>query len=118
MSLDKNNISKVPKFTFAEDLKTQKIQLKSNKLVKRFSKSRKDFSQDSYRPNYHYVSPESTMNDPNGLCFWNGLWHLFYQGYPPEDSRQHWGHAVSKNLIHWEDLPYAIYPNPEKACFS
>ena len=118
MDLNKNNVSMVPKFTFAKDLETQKNQLKSNELVKRFSESRKDFSKDKYRPNYHYVSPESTMNDPNGLCFWNGFWHLFYQGYPPEDPRQHWGHAISKNLIHWEDLPYAIYPGPEKACFS
>src|SRR5690606_408427 len=43
---------------------------------------------------------------------------LFYQAYPPEDTRQHWGHAVSKDLIHWEDLPYAIYPNPEKQVYS
>ena len=97
MDLNKNNVSKVPKFTFAKDLRAQKNQLKSNELVKRFSESRKDFSKDKYRPNYHYVSPESTMNDPNGLCFWNGFWHLFYQGYPPEDPRQHWGHAISKN---------------------
>jgi beta-fructofuranosidase len=58
------------------------------------------------------------MNDPNGLCFWQGRWHLFYQGYPPEDPRQHWGHAVSDDLIHWCDLPYAIYPHPEYQCFS
>ena len=43
---------------------------------------------------------------------------MFYQGYPPEDPRQHWGHAVSDDLIHWRDLPYAIYPDPERACFS
>lgn len=58
------------------------------------------------------------MNDPNGLCFWQGLWHLFYQAYPPEDPRQHWGHAVSADLIHWRDLPYAIKPGPEDCCFS
>ena len=52
------------------------------------------------------------------MCFWKGYWHLFYQAYPPEDTRQHWGHAYSKDLVHWEDLPYAIYPNPEEACFS
>ena len=40
------------------------------------------------------------LNDPNGLSFWNGKWHLFYQGYPPEDSCQHWGHAISD---HWLD---------------
>jgi beta-fructofuranosidase len=64
------------------------------------------------------VSPEGNLNDPNGLCFWQGRWHLFYQGYPPEDTRQHWGHAVSDDLTHWRDLPYAIYPNPEEKCYS
>jgi beta-fructofuranosidase len=58
------------------------------------------------------------MNDPNGLCLWQDRWHLFYQGYPPEDPRQHWGHAVSDDLINWQDLPYAIYPDPERCCFS
>ena len=75
-------------------------------------------SSDRHRPLFHFVSPESTLNDPNGLCYWQGLWHLFYQGYPPEDNRQHWGHAVSDDLIHWRDLPYAIYPHPEDCCYS
>ena len=38
------------------------------------------------------------MNDPNGLCFWKGNWHLFYQAYPPEDPRQHWGMRLVKTL--------------------
>jgi beta-fructofuranosidase len=67
------------------------------------------------------------MNDPNGLCFWQGRWHLFYQAYPPDEfpnpadipkRRQHWGHAVSDDLVHWRDLPYAIYPGIERMCFS
>ncbi len=110
--------SSVPEYKFAVTLKEQKEQLKKNLLMKRFIESRRKLSTDSYRPKYHFVSPESTMNDPNGLCFWQGRWHLFYQGYPPEDPRQHWGHAVSDDLIYWKDLPYAIYPNPEKCCFS
>ena len=73
---------------------------------------------DPHRPLYHFVSPENRLNDPNGLCFWQGRWHLFYQGYPPEDPRPHWGHAVSDDLIRWRDLPYAIYPDPEESCFS
>lgn len=111
-------ISAVPKFTFAETLAEQEKQLKENQLLLRFAVSRKKLTADRYRPIYHFVSPESRLNDPNGLCFWKGNWHLFYQGYPPEDTRQHWGHAVSKDLIHWRDLPYAIYPSPEKGVFS
>lgn len=110
--------SRVPKFTFAATLEEQEEQLKTNPLILRFAESRKKMASDPYRPIYHFVSPESTLNDPNGLSFWQGRWHMFYQGYPPEDRRQHWGHAVSDDLIHWRDLPYAIYPNPERACFS
>ncbi len=110
--------SKVPKFTFATDLDQQEEQLKTNPLMLRFKESRRELASDPHRPIYHFVSPEGNLNDPNGLSFWQGRWHLFYQGYPPEDPRQHWGHAVSADLIHWRDLPYAIYPNPERACFS
>ena len=108
----------VPSFTFAETLPEQEAQLRDNPLLARFAESRRSLAADPYRPAYHFVSPESSLNDPNGLCFWQGRWHLFYQGYPPEDPRQHWGHAVSDDLIHWRDLPYAIYPHPEKCCFS
>ena len=113
-----DNTSRVPKYSFADTLDEQEAQLKTNALILRFKKSRKSMAGDPYRPIYHYVNPENRLNDPNGLCFWKGRWHLFYQGYPPEDPRQHWGHAVSNDLIHWRDLPYAIYPNPEYACFS
>ena len=111
-------VSPVPKFSYATTLTEQEQQIKSDLLVLRFSESRKRQSKDQYRPIYHFVSPESTLNDPNGLCFWQGNWHMFYQAYPPEDRRQHWGHAISKDLILWKDLPYAIYPSPERAVFS
>ncbi len=110
--------SRVPKYTFGDTLEEQEAQLKKNPMLKRFAESRKKMAGDRYRPIYHYVNPEHRLNDPNGLCFWKDRWHLFYQGYPPEDPRQHWGHAVSDDLIHWRDLPYAIYPNPERCCFS
>jgi len=110
--------SRVPHYTFAETLEEQEAQLKTNPLLLRMIQSRKKMADDPYRPIYHYVNPEGRLNDPNGLCFWQGRWHLFYQAYPPEDSRQHWGHAVSDDLIHWRDLPLAIYPNPERCCFS
>ena len=110
--------SLVPQYTFAETLAEQEAQLAGNPLLQRMIASRKAKEGDPHRPVYHYVNPENTLNDPNGLCFWQGRWHLFYQGYPPEDPRQHWGHAVSDDLIHWRDLPYAIYPDPEECCFS
>jgi sucrose-6-phosphate hydrolase SacC (GH32 family) len=43
---------------------------------------------DPYRPIYHYVNPEGRLNDPNGLCRWQGRWHLFFQAYPPEGWNQ------------------------------
>ena len=110
--------SRVPKSAFGRTLGEQEAQLKANPLVLRFKASREKMAGDPHRPIYHYVNPEHRLNDPNGLCFWKGRWHLFYQAYPPEDPRQHWGHAVSDDLIHWRDLPYAIYPNPERCCFS
>jgi beta-fructofuranosidase len=115
---DKKNVSLVPQYTFADTLEEQEAQLATNPMLQRFADSRKALAADPHRPIYHFVSPESRLNDPNGLCFWRGQWHLFYQAYPPEDCRQHWGHAVSDDLIHWRDLPLAIYPSPEKACYS
>jgi beta-fructofuranosidase len=112
---------------FPGTLAQQEKELKTNVLMLRFAESRKRLAADRYRPLYHFVSPESQMNDPNGLCFWQGRWHLFFQGYPPDEfpdssdlakRRQHWGHAVSEDLVHWRDLPYAIYPGMEKMCFS
>ena len=110
--------SKVPRYTFADTLEEQERQLKTNPLLLRFQASRKELESDPHRPIYHYVNPEGMLNDPNGLCFWKGRWHLFYQAYPPEDPRQHWGHAVSDDLVHWRDLPLAIYPGPEEKVFS
>jgi beta-fructofuranosidase len=119
--------SPTPRYWFAATLEEQEAQLSTNPLLRRFAESRKALASDPYRPAYHFVSPESSLNDPNGLCFWLGKWHLFYQAYPPDEfpewkdaakRRQHWGHAVSDDLMHWRDLPYAIYPGVEKMVFS
>ena len=113
-----SNASPVPRFTFSNTLEEQEMELADNSLLKRFHESRSKLLEDPHYPRFHFSSPENRLNDPNGLSYWNGQWHLFYQGYPPEFPRQHWGHAVSDDLIHWRDLPYAIYPDPERACFS
>jgi beta-fructofuranosidase len=119
--------SMTPQYHFADDLTGQRSQLEHNPLMVRFAESRQRMASDRYRPAYHFVSPESTLNDPNGLTYWQGRWHLFYQAYPPDEfpdasdvgkRRQHWGHAVSDDLVRWTDLPYAIYPGIEKMVFS
>ncbi len=110
--------SRVPHSIFAETLLEQQAQLAVNPLITRFQQSRQRMEDERYRPLYHFVPPEGSLNDPNGLCFWQGAWHLFYQAFPPEDPRPHWGHAISDDLMHWRDLPYAIYPQPEAASWS
>jgi len=63
-----------------------------------------------YRPQYHFSPPLNFMNDPNGLVYYQGVYHLFYQ-YNPFGLRagnQSWGHAVSDDLVYWENLPIAI----------
>ncbi len=110
--------SKVPRYIFGNTLEQQEAELKLNPLLRRLEESRRKMADDPHRPFYHYVNPEGRLNDPNGLCYWQGRWHLFYQAYPPEDPRQHWGHAVSTDLVHWRDLPLAIYPSPEEKVYS
>ena len=112
--------SRVPRYRFGDTLEQQERELTANPMLARMRRSRRELAADPHRPLYHFVSPESNLNDPNGLCFWQGNWHLFYQAYPPDhgNDRVHWGHAVSSDLIHWRDLPYAIHPGPERNCFS
>lgn len=110
--------SRIPHYTFSETLEEQELELQGNPMVQQFRQSRKELAVDPYRPSYHFVHPRGWANDPNGLCFWRGNWHLFYQACLPEDPRQHWGHAVSKDLLYWRDMPLAIYPHPEEKCYS
>ena len=75
------------------------------------------------RPMFHLSSRVGWMNDPNGFSFYDGMYHMFYQ-YHPFDSHwgpMHWGHAVSRDLLHWEYLPCALAPDEiwdQNGCFS
>ncbi|MCY3791697.1 MAG: glycoside hydrolase family 32 protein [Gemmatimonadetes bacterium] len=113
-----DHTSAVAQYSFGDILAEQEAQLRTNPLLQRFRATRQAQAGDPVRPIYHFCNPDGRLNDPNGLCFWQGRWHLFYQAFPPEDPRPHWAHAVSDDLIHWRDLPYAIYPHPEHGCWS
>ncbi|QQE77732.1 glycoside hydrolase family 32 protein [Alicyclobacillus sp. SO9] len=78
---------------------------------------------DRYRPKYHVAPSVNWMNDPNGLVYFQGKYHVFYQYHPfsPYQGPMHWGHVVSDDLVHWSELPIALAPSEdydENGCFS
>ena len=73
---------------------------------------------------FHFTNKKGWMNDPNGLIFFNGKYHAFFQHYPyaPHWGQMHWGHAISDDLINWEEKEIALFPDmpyeDEGGCFS
>ena len=82
---------------------------------------KKDYTEaELYRPNFHFTPKKGWMNDPNGMFYYNGYYHLFYQYYPDSNvwGPMHWGHAISTDLISWTEKPIALYPDEKGYIFS
>ncbi|WP_405965593.1 GH32 C-terminal domain-containing protein [Streptomyces sp. NBC_00723] len=75
---------------------------------------------ETYRPQFHFTPEKNWMNDPNGLVYYKGEYHLFYQYNPNGNSwgDMSWGHAVSKDLVRWKQLPLALSHDDEEMVFS
>jgi fructan beta-fructosidase len=75
---------------------------------------------EQYRPQFHFSPKEKWTNDPNGMLFYKGIYHLFFQYYPGSTTwgPMHWGHATSKDLVHWHQEPIALYPDSLGYIFS
>jgi len=76
--------------------------------------------QEPFRPQIHFSPKSGWMNDPNGLVYYQGEYHLFFQYYPAATvwGPMHWGHAVSKDLVHWKEMPVALSPDSLGYIFS
>ncbi len=101
---------------FSADEIDCKSQLEKSEIMKLFKEGRKALKDDPLKPIYHFASPFGVINDPNGLCFFGGKWHLFYQFMV--NNTVYWGHTISDDLIHWKDLPPANYPDEKIRCWS
>ena len=73
-----------------------------------------------HRPQIHFSPKAHWINDPNGMVYHNGIYHLFFQYYPDSTNwgPMHWGHATSSDLVHWKEQPIALYPDSLGYIFS
>ncbi len=82
---------------------------------------------ETYRPQFHYTTKKGWINDPIGLVFYKGQYHLFndhnvascrFPGGKGSGEQSHWSHAVSPDLMHWKHMPVAVFPDKNGACWS
>jgi len=85
-----------------------------------FGQQKDSLYHEQYRPQLHFSPPAHWMNDPNGLVYYKGTYHMFYQYYPNGTiwGPMHWGHATSTDLMHWTNKPIALYPDSLGLIFS
>ena len=83
--------------------------------------------QERYRPQFHYTTVEGWINDPIGLVYYRGEYHMFndhnpfsrqFPGGLTDGEQSHWSHAISTDLVHWKHMPIAVYPDENGACWS
>ena len=88
----------------------------SSELISEVSYSEEEL----YRPNFHFTPKKAWMNDPNGMFYYNGYYHLYFQYHPESNvwGPMHWGHAISTDMISWIEQPIAIYPDELGTIFS
>jgi sucrose-6-phosphate hydrolase SacC (GH32 family) len=85
---------------------------------------REDLYRETLRPRFHFSARRGWINDPNGLVYYDGEYHLYYQANPygwdhsRNDYNKTWGHAVSSDLVHWKELPAAIHPDHLGSIYS
>jgi len=93
------------------------LSCKNNGQEKKLSISSEE---ELYRPNFHFTPQKGWMNDPNGMFYYEGYYHLYFQHYPDDNvwGPMHWGHAISTDLVNWKEMPIALYPDSLGYIFS
>ncbi len=100
------------------------VSCKENDAKKKMENQESEVGMDTeekmYRPNFHFSPKKGWMNDPNGMFYYNGYYHLYFQHYPDSNKwgPMHWGHAMSMDMITWKEQPIALYPDELGYIFS
>ena len=135
MNVDLPKDGKQPDFWYSADLRefkgrTVRLRIRSHDAaaLERLEFSDKEIMDPHaydgpYRPRFHFSPRLGWMNDINGSYYQDGLYHIFYQFNPASTGTgagfdMHWGHAVSKDLVHWKEWPVALFPNDVGLCYS